>query len=297
MYPINTNTAQIPGTSEADRISPFRDEARTPRPETERDGGRPVRLPVDEVRLSEEARRAIALKPVEPKPPVTPLGGDPLTTAARNAHAFLDSNPGLAESPVGKAVETLVRGVVHLSKTDGMELSDEAKKALNEAIDKVKSFLADNPRIQNSPFGKSVAVMARGINAHITSESSNPGLMEAAREAHGFLKDHGRIAEMPLGEAVGKLVRGVAAQNNGADIGNIEAFQKLAKRIGNFVEGHPRLSESEFGQIVKDLVREIVAINEIKTPETDPEPEVGGYLVDPNDINEAAEDKIDLAFV
>ena len=296
MYPINTNTSQIPGTIESDRVSPLRDEARTPRPETERDGGRPVRLPVDEVRLSEEARRAIALKPVEPKPPVTSLGGDPLTTAARKAHAFLENHPRLAESPVGKAVQTLVRGVVQLSKSDGMELSDEAKKALNEAIDKVKSFLADNPRVQKSSFGNSVAAMARSIKAHITGESSNAGLLDAAREAQGFLKEHPRIAEMPLGEAVGKLVRGVAAHSKEADIGDIEAIQKLAKRIGHFVETHPRLSESEFGDIVKDLVREIVAIDETRLEANDAEPEVGEYLIDPNDLNEVDEDKIDLAF-
>ncbi|NKB21023.1 MAG: hypothetical protein GKS01_11030 [Alphaproteobacteria bacterium] len=297
MYPISSNTAQLPGASDVDRVSPFQDEARTPRPETERDGGRPVRLPVDEVRLSEEARRAIALKPVEPKPHVTPPGADPLTVAARTAHAFLDNHSRLAESPFGKEVNKLIRGIVHLSKSEGMELSEEAKKALNDAIEKVTKFLSDHPRIQNSQFGKSVAVMARGINAQIVGDTGGAGLTEAAREAHGFLKDHPRIAEMPLGEAVGKLVRGVAAQSKGAEIGDIEAFQKLAKRIGNFVENHPRLSESEFGDLVKDLVREIVAIDETTKPKPDAKPEVGSYLIDPMEIGKEEDERLDLALI
>jgi hypothetical protein len=39
MYPISNNTAHLTGASEVDRVSPFQDEARTPRSETERDGG------------------------------------------------------------------------------------------------------------------------------------------------------------------------------------------------------------------------------------------------------------------
>jgi hypothetical protein len=138
--------------------------------------------------------------------------------------------------------------------------------------------------------------MPRGINAQIASDAGNSGLKEAAREAHGFLKDHPRIAEMPLGEAVGKLVNGVAAQADGAKIDDLEAIQKLAKRIGAFVENHPRLSESEFGDIVKDLVREIVVAEETASIESEKEPEVGEYLVEPNNLDKE-EDKIDLAFV
>jgi hypothetical protein len=297
MYPISNNTAHLTGASEVDRVSPFRDEARTPRPETERDGGRPVRLPVDEVRLSEDARRAIALKPVEPKPHVTPPGGDPLTTAARKAQTFLEGHPQLAETSFGKATTNLVRGVVHLSQAEGLELSEEAKQALNEAIEGVKEFLGAHPRIENSSFGKSVAVIARGISAEISDDTGSSGLKEATREAHGYLKDHPRIAEMPLGEAVGKLVNGVAAQAEGAKIDDLEAIQKLAKRIGAFVENHPRLSESEFGNIVKDLVREIVVAEETARLESEKEPEVGEFLVDPNNFNDEEEDKIDLAFV
>ena len=153
MYPVSSNTAHLTGASEVDRVSPFRDEARTPRPETERDSGRPVRLPVDEVRLSEDARRAIALKPVEPKPHVTPLGGDPLTTAARKTNEFLWSHSRIAESSFGKAAMNLIRGVAQLSKAQGVELSDEAKKALTKAVEDVKEFLGAHPRIENSSFG------------------------------------------------------------------------------------------------------------------------------------------------
>jgi hypothetical protein len=297
MYPISNNTAHLTGASEVDRVSPFRDEARTPRPETERDGGRPVRLPVDEVRLSEDARRAIALKPVEPKPHVTPLGGDPLTTAARKAHVFLESHPRLAETSFGKAAANLIRGIVHTSKAEGLELNEEAKKALHAAVEDVKEFLGAHPRIENFSFGKSVTFMARSISAQISDDAGNSPLKVAAREAHGYLKDHLRIAEMPLGEAVGKLVNGVAAQAQGAKIDDLEAIQKLAKRIGTFVENHPRLSESEFGDIVKDLVREIVVAQESTSLEFEKEPEVGEYLIDPNNLNNEEEDKIDLAFV
>jgi len=297
MYPVSSNTAHLTGASEVDRVSPFRDEARTPRPETERDSGRPVRLPVDEVRLSEDARRAIALKPVEPKPHVTPLGGDPLTAAARKAHEFLGSHPSIAESSFGKAATNLIRGIAHLSKAEGVELSGEAKKALTKAVEDVKEFLGAHPRIENSSFGESVAGMARGISVQIESDAGNSELKEAAREARGFLDDHPRIAKMPLGEAVGKLVNGVAAQADGAKIDDLEAIQKLAKRIGTFVENHPRLSESEFGDIVKDLVREIVVAEEAVKQKPEKKPEVGEYLVDPNNLDKEDEDKIDLAFV
>ncbi|MGB0575422.1 MAG: hypothetical protein ACPGPC_04600 [Alphaproteobacteria bacterium] len=296
MYPISSNTTHLTGASEADRVSPFRDEARTPRPETERDGGRPVRLPVDEVRLSEEARRAIAIKPVEAKPHVTPLGGDPLTMAARKSHEFLDSHPRIAETSFGKAATNLIRGITQLSQSEGMELTEEAKKALNEAVEEVKEFLGAHPRIENSSFGKSVAVMARGIGGQIADDNGASGLKAVTREAHGYLKDHPRIAEMPLGEAVGKLVNGVSAQGEGTRIDDLEAILKLAKRIGAFVENHPRLSESEFGNIVKDLVREIVVAEETAIAEETKEPEVGEYLVDPNALDQEEEDKIDLAF-
>tara|TARA_Y100001934_G_scaffold144447_4_gene173571 strand:- start:24745 stop:25134 length:390 start_codon:yes stop_codon:yes gene_type:complete len=123
MYPISNNTPYLPGgAAEVDPLSPFHDERKAPRPEAERDGGRPVRLPVDEVRLSEEARRAIALKPVVPKPHATPLGGDPLTTAAREALSFLNQHPKIAEMPLGEAVGKLVRGVA--AQNSGTEIGE-----------------------------------------------------------------------------------------------------------------------------------------------------------------------------
>jgi hypothetical protein len=102
---------------------------------------------------------------------------------------------------------------------------------------------------------------------------------------------------MSLEETVGKLLNGVAAQSQGAKTDNREATQKLAKRIGAFVENHPRLSESEFGDIVKDLVREVVVAEGTTKTGSEKEPEVAEYLVDPNNLDNEEEDKIDLAFV
>ena len=102
---------------------------------------------------------------------------------------------------------------------------------------------------------------------------------------------------MPLEKTVGKLLNGVAAQAQGAKTDDLEATQKLAKRIGAFVENHPRLSESEFGDIVKGLVREIVIPEGTTKLGSEKEPEVTEYLVDPNNLDNEEKDKIDLAFV
>jgi hypothetical protein len=102
---------------------------------------------------------------------------------------------------------------------------------------------------------------------------------------------------MPLGETVGKLLNGVAAQAQGVKTDDLEATQNLTKRIGAFVENHPGLSESEFGDIVKDLVREVVAAEGTIKLVSEKEPEVAEYLVEPNNLDNEEEDKIDLAFV
>jgi hypothetical protein len=48
---------------------------------------------------------------------------------------------------------------------------------------------------------------------------------------------------------------------------------------------------------VKDLVREVVVAEGTTKLGSEKEPEVAEYLVDPNNLDNEEEDKIDLAFV
>lgn len=279
MYPVSNPLSQGLGAQQLDRLSPNQIDRMPSRPETDVSRGRPHRVPVDNVQISDRARVFVATPPFDIPPPDGGGGNSDLLKAARQVHGFMEEHPRIANSPFGKAVGMLVRGAVHLAKSEGTDgLPRESQEKILQAVGKVKEFLENHPRVSESPFGQAVAKLGSEIASHIRADGSDPGttlkdkVILAAKETTAFMKDNPKIAEMPLGQAVEKLINGVREMGDGKTID--AEVQQLAKRIGSFVHNHPRLAQSEFGQLVSALTRGIQALDTALPPVVDP-PVVG----------------------
>lgn len=300
MYPVSNPLSQGLGTQQLDRLSQHHTDRMPSRPETEIHRGRPNRLPVDNVQISDRARDFVATRPMDIPPPGEGGGNNDLLKAARQVHSFLEEHPRIANSPFGKAAGLLVRGAVHLAKGDGADgLPPESKEKLMQAVGKAKEFLSNHPRVAESPFGQAVARLGGEIASHIRAGNDDPGptlqdkVIRAAKATSAFLESNPKIAEMPLGQAVEKLINGVREMGDGKSID--PEIQQLAKRIGNFVNNHPRLAQSEFGQLVSSLARGILALDTTLPPEIDP-PVVGDIRpeIDPGVVKVSRVDVTDI---
>jgi hypothetical protein len=241
----------------------------------------------DEVKFSHRARPFVAIGPIDIPAPGDPGGDNNLAGAIRKVDQFLKEHPKIAESPFGKSVQSLMRGAIHLVKTDGIGVTDGfpngAKDKLLDVVRQVSAFMEEHPRVANSPFGKAVAEMSQAIVATLKADGGNPGptlenkVTNAAKQASHFLGTHPKIASMPLGQAVEKLINGV--RELGAGNGIDPDIQNLAKRISHYVGQHPRLAESEFSQLVSNLTRGILALDTTVPPGVEP-PVVGDHRRD-----------------
>jgi len=204
-----------------------------------------------------------------------PSDEDGLAAAARNAFDLLAGNARLAESSFGKSAMLLVRASVELEKNGSLDaLPEDGKVRLARAAESARAFLAEHPRVADSPLGASVAKMAGAVVAAIGTDDGGgrirlaDWLMEAARRAELYFEEYPALAGMPLGEAVSSLIDGVKAL---ADGNPLDAdLQTLAKRVGYFLQQHPRLAQSEFGQLVAPLGRGLAAIDVSALPEAEP---------------------------
>ncbi len=293
MNPVNHPMSQGIGTGQLDRLSQNTTDRIPSRPEPGISPRRPHHMPADNVRLSDRARSFVATRLIDLPPPGGPGGDSDLASSIRKVGQFLKEHPRITESPFGKSVQTLMRGSVHLIKTEGTcctgGFPPEAKEKLLGAVRQVKDFMENHPRVAHSPFGKAVAEMARAIVSTIGTDGGDPGstlkdkVIQAAKHADQFLGAHPNIAKMPLGQEVEKLINGVRAM--GEDITVDPDIQNLAKRVGHFVGHHPRLAESEFGQLISNLTRGILALDTTVPPDVEPpvvgdiRPDVAGPVV------------------
>jgi len=276
MNSVNHPMSQGMGISQLDRLSQNPTERMPSRPEPDMSH----HALADEVQISNRARRFFAARPVDLPLPGHPGGDSELASSIRKVGQFLKQHPEIAHSPLGKSVQMLMRGAVHLVKAGAAggagRFPREAGEKLSGVVNRVREFLENHPRVAGSPFGQAVAAMARETVSAITTDGSTLQdiIIKAAKEAQQFLETHSRIAEMPLGQVVEKLINGVRATAEGTspdpDIGN------LAKRTGHFVSHHPRLAESEFGQLIATLTRGILALESAIPP--DVEPSVAGDI-------------------
>ena len=284
MNPLNQAMSQGMGLGQLDRLSHISADRMPPRPEHDVTLRRPHHMPTDEVRLSVRARSFDFTRPIDIPPPGDPGGDSDLASSIRKVGQFLEEHPRIAHSPFGKSVQTLMRGAAHLLTTDSAgSFPPEAKDKLMGAVSQVTEFMANHPRVAQSPFGQAVAELGKAIASTIRADGGDPGstlkekVIQAAKQAHRFLEAHPKIAAMPLGQAVEKLISGVRAMGEGNGI--VPDIQTLAKRISHFVGHHPRLAESEFGQLVANLTRGILALGTSVPPDVEP-PVVGDIRPD-----------------
>ncbi|MDA1325111.1 MAG: hypothetical protein O3C34_10210 [Proteobacteria bacterium] len=278
MNMVNHAMPQGMGIGQLDRLSPNTTDSLSSRFGADISPRHPHHAPADDVRLSHHARSFNISRPGNLPPPGSPGGDSDLATSLRKVGQFLKEHPRIAESPFGKAVQTLMRGGMHLVKTgstgDMDGIPPEAKETLLGAVRQAKEFLENHPRVADSPLGTAVVEMARAVVSTIGAEGGDPGLtlkdeiILAAKQAHQFLEAYPKIAEMPLGQAVEKLIDGVQESDEGITVD--PDIQNLAKRIGHFVGSHPRLAESEFGQLISTLTRGILALDTTVPPDEEP---------------------------
>jgi hypothetical protein len=269
MNMVNHAMPQGMGIGQLDRLSPNTSDRISSRFGADISPRHSQHAPADDVRLSPHARGFNISRPGNLPPPGSPGGDSDLATSIRKVGQFLKEHPRIAESPFGKAVQTLMRGGIYLVKSgstgDRDGIPPEAKETLLGAVRQAKEFLDNHPRVADSPFGTAVSEMERAVVSTIGAEG---GDSLAAEQAHQFLEAHPEIAEMPLGRAVEKLIDGVQGRDEGIIVD--PDIKSLAKRIGHFVGSHPRLAESDFGQLISALTRGILALDTTVPPDVEP---------------------------
>lgn len=275
MNMVNHAMPQGMGIGQLDRLSPTTTDRMSSRFGADISPRHLHHAPADDVRLSHQAGRFNMNRSGNLPPPGSPGGDSDLATSIRKVGQFLKEHPRIAESPFGHSVQTLMRGAIHLVKSDGAgdinAFPPEAWEHLLTSVRQVKEFLDNHPRVAGSPFGKSVAEMGRAIVSTIRADggtTSRDKIIHAAKQTHQFLEMHPKIGEMPLGQAVEKLINGIRGMS---EENNIDSdTQNLAKRIGHFVGSHPRLAETEFGHLISTLTRGILALDTTVPPHVEP---------------------------
>lgn len=192
-------------------------------------------------------------------------GATAIAGMIREALAFLNQHPRLANLPFGKAIALLVRGSADLAATGcAGDRTDAGNVTLLRSVETVQTFLAEHPSVADAAIGRAAAGLAGHIAGAIgkiafrnSAETDPERLVTAVRMAEIYLKEHPQLAVMPLGDAAGKLIEGARLLAGGKPVD--PDLQAMARRVGRFVQDYPRLAGCDFGQIVLHLVGTFLA--------------------------------------
>jgi len=139
---------------------------------------------------------------------------------------------------------------------------------LAAAVRKVGQFFKEHPRIEHSPFGKSVQTLMRGAvqlvmigaagDADGLSDEDQEKLKGAAIRVTEFLHLHHEATDSLLGQAVSELIKTIlsAIEASGAspDVATKDRILEAAGRTQAYLETHPRIAEMPLGQVVERLI-------------------------------------------
>jgi hypothetical protein len=151
---------------------------------------------------------------------------------------------------------------------------------LLKAARAVNSFLEENPRIANSPFGKAAGMLVRGA-VHLANSQgvdsfptdSTEKIMQAVGKVREFLENHPRVADSPFGKAVAKLGGEIASHIRADHIDSEPTLQdkviRAAKATHGFLEAHPKIAEMPLGQAVEKLINGVREIGDGGTVDAD----------------------------
>lgn len=151
------------------------------------------------------------------------------------------------------------------------------------SIRKIDEFLNQNPRMAESPFGKSVQTLMRGAAHLVTLGGSSGGdnfsheatekLVSSVRDIEAFLKKHPRVAREPFGQAVTQLGRAVVSTilGNGDNPAMTleERISGTIKQIRQYLEAQPKIAAMPLGLAVDSLISGVQPLAEGAGIETD----------------------------
>lgn len=223
------------------------------------EGPCPGGVPVDGIHVSSRAGAQTATRPGGCG------GAAPVAGMIREALAFLDQHPRLANLPFGKAIALLVHGSADLAATGRAgERTEAGTVTLLRAVETVQTFLAEHPSVADASIGRAAAGLAGHVAGAIgeiacqgSAASAPERLVAAVKMTEIYLREHPQLAAMPLGDTAGKLIEGARSLAGGKPAD--PDLQALARRVGHFVQEYPRLAGCDFGQIVLHLVGSFLA--------------------------------------
>ena len=118
---------------------------------------------------------------------------DKVIHAARQAHGFLESNPKIAEMPLGQAVEKLINGVGEMGDAGTIDAE------IQQLAKRIGNFVHNHPRPAQSEFGQLVSNLTRGMLALDTTlpPAIDPPVVGDVRPGIGRVETNVRSFDVP----------------------------------------------------------------------------------------------------